>query len=104
MQAISSSVFTIVGLLLFGLPRLVTVTTPVLAAYVLSITYLIVPLQNILERLPTLFSASVAVQKVERIKQHDSASYFPALLSARVVFHSRSKQMGLSDSRYFFVM
>ncbi len=59
--------FTIVGLLLFGLPRLVSVAAPVLAAYVLTITYLLIPLQNILERLPTLFSASVAVQKVERM-------------------------------------
>jgi len=59
--------FTIVGLLLFGLPRWVPVTTPVLAAYVLTITYLLIPLQSILERLPTLFTASVAVQKVERM-------------------------------------
>ncbi len=59
--------FTIVGLLLFGLPRSVSVTPPVLAAYVLTITYLLIPLQSILERLPTLFSASVAVQKVERM-------------------------------------
>lgn len=59
--------FTFVGLLLFGLPQWVSVTTPVLAAYVLTITYLLIPIQNIIERLPTLFSASVAVQKVERM-------------------------------------
>lgn len=59
--------FTIVGLLLFGLPRLVSVTTPVLAAYILTITYLLGPFENIIRRLPTLFSASIAVQKVERM-------------------------------------
>ncbi len=59
--------FTILGLLLFGLPRIVTVTVPVLAAYVLTITYLLVPIQNIMDRLPTLLSASVAVRKIERM-------------------------------------
>lgn len=57
--------FTILGLLLFGLPRIMTVTTPVLAAYALTITYLLVPVQNIMDRLPTLLSASVAVRKTE---------------------------------------
>ena len=59
--------FTVVGLLLFGLPRWVSVTTPVLSAYVLTITYLLIPLQSILGHLPTLFSASVAVEKVEQM-------------------------------------
>lgn len=60
--------FTVVGLLLFGLPRFVSVTTPVLAAYILTITYLLGPFEKIIERLPTLFSASIAVQKVERMR------------------------------------
>lgn len=59
--------FTIVGLLLFGLPRLVSVTTPVLAAYILIITYLLGPFEKIIQTLPTLFSASIAVQKFERM-------------------------------------
>lgn len=57
--------FTILGLLLFGLPRIITITAPVLAAYALTITYLLVPIQNILDRLPTLLDASVAVRKTE---------------------------------------
>jgi len=59
--------FTILGLLLFALPQITPVTKPVLAAYALTLTYLIVPLQNMLERLPNLFSASIAVQKVKRM-------------------------------------
>ena len=57
--------FTILGLLLFALPQITPVTKPVLAAYVLTLTYLIVPIQNMLDRLPYLFSASIAVQKVK---------------------------------------
>jgi len=60
--------FTIVGLLIFALPQLTTVSPPVLSAYILTITYLLVPFQNILERLPALFRANIALQKVERMK------------------------------------
>lgn len=60
--------FTIVGFLLFALPRFVNVSTPVLSAYILTITYLLVPFQNTLERLPVLFRASVALQKIETMR------------------------------------
>lgn len=60
--------FTIVGLLLFGLPHLTSVSTPVLSAYILTITYLLVPFQNILERLPALFRANVSLQKIEKMR------------------------------------
>jgi len=53
--------FTIVGLLLFGLPRLVSVaSTPVAAAYILTIAYLLGHLRTPDHRLPTLFSTSIA--------------------------------------------
>jgi len=57
--------FTVVGFLLFALPQFITVSTQVLSAYILTITYLLVPFQNMLERLPILFRASVALQKIE---------------------------------------
>lgn len=59
--------FTIIGLLLFGLPRMVPTSSSILSAYVLTITYLTTPCQNILERLPALFQANVALQKVEKM-------------------------------------
>ena len=59
--------FTIAGILLFGLPKLVSVTPSVLAAYILTLTYITNPMQNILERLPALFRANVALQKIERM-------------------------------------
>jgi len=59
--------FTIVGLLIFVLPQLASVSTSVLSAYILTITYLLVPFQNILERLPALFRANVALHKVEKM-------------------------------------
>jgi putative ATP-binding cassette transporter len=59
--------FTIAGLLVFGLPQLVPVTPSVLAAYILTLTYLMTPITNILDRLPPLFNANVALQKVEKM-------------------------------------
>ncbi len=59
--------FSVVGLLLFGLPQLLPVTAPVLSAYILTIIYLMVPFQNLFERLPAFFRASVALEKVERM-------------------------------------
>jgi putative ATP-binding cassette transporter len=60
--------FTIVGLLIFVLPQLASVSTSVLSAYILTITYLLVPFQNILERLPALFRANVALHKIEKMR------------------------------------
>jgi putative pyoverdin transport system ATP-binding/permease protein len=57
--------FILLGMLLFGLPLIIPETKLVLGAYILTLTYLVKPLQSILERLPNLFSASVAVQKVK---------------------------------------
>jgi putative ATP-binding cassette transporter len=59
--------FTIAGLLVFGLPRLMPVTPSVLAAYILTLTYLMTPIENMLNRLPALFNANVALQKVEKM-------------------------------------
>lgn len=59
--------FLIVGLLVFGLPKLTTVSTPVLSGYVLTITYLLQPLGELLRVLPTLNQASVALQKIETL-------------------------------------
>jgi putative ATP-binding cassette transporter len=59
--------FIILGLLVFGLPRLTTINAPVLSGYVLTITYLIRPLQSILEILPVLSQASIALQKVDTL-------------------------------------
>ncbi|MBD2777004.1 cyclic peptide export ABC transporter [Iningainema tapete] len=59
--------FTIVGFLLFALPQLVSVTPSLLSAYILTIAYLLTPFRNILVRLPQLFRASVALEKIERM-------------------------------------
>ncbi len=59
--------FIILGLLVFGLPKLATLNTPVLSGYVLTITYLMRPLESILENLPAIAQASIALQKIDTL-------------------------------------
>jgi putative ATP-binding cassette transporter len=62
------SLFVILGFTLFILPNLVDVTVANLSSYILTITYLALPLQNVLHRLPDLSRGNVALQKIERMK------------------------------------
>jgi putative pyoverdin transport system ATP-binding/permease protein len=57
--------FIAIALLLFGLPHLTIIETPVLSSYILTVTYLMSPLRSILELLPNLSRASVALQKLD---------------------------------------
>lgn len=59
--------FVLLGVLVFGFPRWVTVTGPVLSGYLLTLTYLTRPIQSIMEILPTISQAGVALQKVETL-------------------------------------
>lgn len=59
--------FMMMGLLLFVLPKFVPVSGSILSAYILTITYLMTPFGNILQRLPAIFRANSSVDKIERM-------------------------------------
>ncbi|WP_414624502.1 cyclic peptide export ABC transporter [Calothrix sp. CCY 0018] len=59
--------FVLVGLLLFLLPQFAPVAPGVLSAYILTVTYLMLPMQSILDKLQALSKATVALQKIERM-------------------------------------
>ena len=59
--------FGILGVLVFGLPQLTHITTPVLSAYVLTITYLARPIESIMSVLPALSRGDVALKKIEEL-------------------------------------
>lgn len=63
-----SSLFTILGFTLFLLPKLINVSMVMLSAYVLTITFLAIPFQKVLHRLPDLLRGKVALRKIERMK------------------------------------
>jgi putative pyoverdin transport system ATP-binding/permease protein len=59
--------FILMGLLIFALPQQATISTAVLSGYVLTITYLLRPLQSILQILPAFSQAKVALQKIDTL-------------------------------------
>ncbi|MDX6694477.1 MAG: putative pyoverdin transport system ATP-binding/permease protein [Blastocatellia bacterium] len=59
--------FIVIGLLLFALPSGQSASAQVLTGYALTLLFMITPLQSILNTMPTLGRANVAMQKVESL-------------------------------------
>lgn len=59
--------FLLLGVLLFGVPEVLPATQTILPAYILTLSYLMGPLGNIIQRLPNLASANVSIQKVNQM-------------------------------------
>jgi len=59
--------FIFIGLLVFVSPRLVTVDAKILTGYSLTVLYMISPLTNLMNLLPTLGRAYVAAEKVKEL-------------------------------------
>ncbi len=59
--------FIAIGLLLFAWPRLLAVDAPTLTAYVLTVLYLMSPLEQIIGWLPFLSWAAGSVAQIERL-------------------------------------
>jgi putative ATP-binding cassette transporter len=60
-----SLVFVVIGLVVFILPRMQHMSAAILTGYVLTLLYLMTPLQVIMNMLPTLARANVAIKKVK---------------------------------------
>ncbi|NDJ24836.1 cyclic peptide export ABC transporter [Nostoc sp. B(2019)] len=59
--------FFAMGFLLFALPYLLTISPQTLSGYILTFTYLMLPMDNIVTNLPQLGKANVALQKIESL-------------------------------------
>jgi putative pyoverdin transport system ATP-binding/permease protein len=57
--------FVSMGILIFVMPKYIQLTPAMLSGYVLTLTYLMSPFANMLEQLPALMRASVAIGKIE---------------------------------------
>lgn len=56
--------FFAIGFVLFSLPKLITLNPQTLSGYVLIFTYLMLPMENLVNNLPTLSRAGVALEKI----------------------------------------
>ncbi|NEQ95739.1 MAG: cyclic peptide export ABC transporter [Cyanothece sp. SIO2G6] len=59
--------FVLIGLLLFGIPQLIPTAQAILPAYILTFTYLMNPLRQVIQLLPNLVRANVSIQKVNQM-------------------------------------
>ncbi|MEW6497068.1 MAG: ABC transporter transmembrane domain-containing protein [Cyanobacteriota bacterium] len=59
--------FIPIGLLIFALPQITTLSVSVLSGYALTIVFMITPLRGILNTLPELAKADVALDKIESL-------------------------------------
>ncbi len=59
--------FFAIGFLLFALPKLLTISSQTLSSYILTFTYLMLPLDNIVNNLPQIIKANVALKKIESL-------------------------------------
>jgi putative pyoverdin transport system ATP-binding/permease protein len=59
--------FLLLGLLVYGLPQLRTVSAELLSGYVITMSYLMRPIGNLLVILPSLSQAGVALRKIDTL-------------------------------------
>ncbi|MEH2081321.1 MAG: cyclic peptide export ABC transporter [Nostoc sp.] len=59
--------FFALGFVLFILPNLLTINPETLSGYILTFAYLMLPMDNIISKLPLLSKASIALQKIESL-------------------------------------
>ncbi len=74
--------FFAIGFVLFALPKILSIPLETLSGYVLTFTYLMLPLDKLVLKLPVLSQASVSLQKIETLglslKSRAEASTIPA--------------------------
>ncbi|MDF5706310.1 MAG: cyclic peptide export ABC transporter [Nostoc sp. S4] len=59
--------FFAIGFVLFALPNLLTIDSETLSGYILTFTYLVLPMDNIISKLPLLSKANIALQKIDSL-------------------------------------
>ncbi|KAB8335730.1 cyclic peptide export ABC transporter [Scytonema tolypothrichoides VB-61278] len=59
--------FFAIGFVLFALPHLFTISRQTLSGYILTFTYLMMPMNNLVENLPVISKATIALQKIESL-------------------------------------
>ncbi len=59
--------FLLVGVLVFGVPAYTNISTQVLTGYVLLLLFLMMPIELVTMMLPSLFRASIALERVEAL-------------------------------------
>jgi putative pyoverdin transport system ATP-binding/permease protein len=93
--------FFSIGTIVFIVPQFLKVSADILGAFVLTITYLMLPFGNLIQRLPMLFRASVSIRKIEemglKLAEETEDNYFD-----REFIFARSPKLQLTDIEYTY--
>jgi putative ATP-binding cassette transporter len=81
-----------IGIVLFALPNLEAMNPQILAGYVLTFTYLLLPMEGLVNRLPAFSRASVALEKIKSLKLslRDRVESLAVPTSSRLPWHTLS--------------
>jgi len=59
--------FFAIGFVLFALPQLIAISPSAIAGYILAFTYLMVPMENIMNSVPFVLQSNIALRKIEAL-------------------------------------
>ncbi len=59
--------FFAVGFVLFALPKFMNLSSPTISGYVLTFTYLMLPMDRLVNQIPTLSRAGIALSKIQSL-------------------------------------
>ncbi len=90
-------VFVVIGLIMFALPSVSTISLPTLTAYTITLLYLMNPLQVIMNTLPPLGRAGIALQKIETLGLELKAGGIESELDAESGNNFELKRLELVD-------
>ncbi|MFB2898486.1 cyclic peptide export ABC transporter [Aerosakkonemataceae cyanobacterium BLCC-F50] len=88
--------FLVVGIVLFGLPAILSIEPAILSSYAITIIYLISPLDYMMSVLPMISGAIVALQTIEALQLSLASSPQETLLSSEFKSALTCKSLQLS--------
>lgn len=88
--------FACLGFILFALPSFINLPLSTLASYVLISTFIALPMQNLLNRIPELVRGNVALRKIERMNMSLIDLAEPEQISAPTDTNCQLRLQGVS--------
>jgi putative pyoverdin transport system ATP-binding/permease protein len=89
--------FTLMGLLIFGLPQIRTISSETLIGYAFTVLFIIGPLESLMSTIPSLNNASVILDRVEQLGLTLSTGRVEELQSESIEVSSDWTQLSLVE-------
>ncbi|MBW4518476.1 MAG: cyclic peptide export ABC transporter [Scytolyngbya sp. HA4215-MV1] len=90
--------FFAAGFVLFALPKILTTSNAVISSYILAFTYLMLPMDNIVNNLPYISQSNISLRKIETLGL--SLRHLPAVAPMPPVIDRPWRSLTLKDVVY----